>query len=752
MVLTQFVEALRWEIEEVRKELFDSPVLKRRQKSSNSGDLPTSPRAKRQRIVSSTKEAIETRFLQHRETVKTHSDFSDLEKAENNESSCESTCGQPKRISDFSNLTTAGDKWDLPHFVCDEFAQNDLSMFAEASSTIPDNTLDQQHMIDEILAENYPIPAPAVPVNSESNSSIPWSTYIATENRKSQASSESSDSVQDLAQDMTRKSVEAGCDSNSGPMVTSCPSTGSPAQEGFLDQVAVNAKPGLPLPRIEEANLRNDTFQENCRENRENEVPVTATSKPPHGGRIEYERDEDPHRKQEGRSTGNSADQAVENDVEETDRGESPENIDVMDPAMETLTSFEPNKRQQRSQPDFDETSIGLPKEQYKLCPSRSRLATLHTETIDLSIAPERAAKMTIKRRRTQEPAVKHSSSPPATNIEAMGEMAFTPNRSRQAFTSSGENLEQAADELLTRPMSDGQPTTNAQLFLDQVADSKGSSAKGTPPDEVLPSVEQVSHDRGSATNNSEMQQGRDSSELTCVEVTRKHSRRRQNQDMDDSEGRTVLLESTDANMQDNLADEAAPVSNRKNTSRKGKRKEMNLEKTNQPFEEQQNSSSGLVQCRITSSTTDGSIHTKEMPAESLKGKKRGHGRSYKSPKPAEDAGGQDDLNSVTKEKNSPGVAEPLKEIDANPKASASDLTSTENIEEEPNCEATPVEPAKGSLLLGEPPENLSEEPQQEPASRASTSYSPISKGKVPYRVGLSRKARIAPLLKVVRK
>jgi hypothetical protein len=455
-MLTQLVEALSQEIEDVRKELFGSPVSKKRQESSTNGDSSTGPPAKRQRLVSSTKEAAETRSPEHQETVDTHGElvrplhnliddvrdhFSDFQMPGNIERSFDSICDQHTTIFDFPNPPER-DRWEFPRSVFDEFARNDPSLFAKASSTIPDNTLDQQHMIDEILAENHPVPASAMQINSESSSSIPWSTYITMRNQESQASSDPSDSVRDLEQSMTRKSAKTHRDSNSDPAVTSNTPKGSPTQRGFF-------------------------------------------------------------------------------------------------------------------------------------------------------------------------------------------------------------------------------------------------------------------------------------------------------------------------------VDEAAPISNRKKNSKKHKRKETSLEdddQNDQPFEKQQNSSSTPTQSHMTSGNGDGSIQVKGVPEEPHIVKKRGRGRPRKYPKPTEDAGRQDQVSlkvesvASSEDKNSPGVAEPLKELDANPKTSASDLASPEDIKAVTKHDGTPVEPAKILLIPTEPSEDLIEEPKREPANKAPNSESSILKGKVPYRVGLSKKARITPLLNIMKK
>jgi hypothetical protein len=78
-----------------------------------------------------------------------------------------------------------GRNWDLSASIQDDFARHEpVSMFPDASSTIPDNTLTQKRIIDEALSADklLPLPNPQVsPPSGNSPSSIPWSDYLATQ-------------------------------------------------------------------------------------------------------------------------------------------------------------------------------------------------------------------------------------------------------------------------------------------------------------------------------------------------------------------------------------------------------------------------------------------------------------------------------------------------------------------------------------------------------------------------------------------
>src|SRR5262249_4484973 len=152
------------------------------------------------------------------------------------------------------------------------------------------------------------------------------------------------------------------------------------------------------------------------------------------------------------------------------------------------------------------------------------------------------------------------------------------------------------------------------------------------------------------------------------------------------------------------------------------------------------------TQPHLTLGNEAGSIQVKGILAAPHTGKKRGRGRPRKNPKPTEDAGGQNEVilkvesGSTSKDKDPPGLVEPLREIDANPKIPASDPTSAEDIRVTEH-DVTPVEQGNILLIPSEPSENLTGEANQKPVGKAPNSQSPILKGKVKYRVGLSRKA-----------
>lgn len=71
--------------------------------------------------------------------------------------------------------------WDLPASLRQDFQEHEpVSMFPDPSSTVPDNTMTQQRLVEEAIS-NQMLPPPVQQVEeavTSTTSSIPWSTYL----------------------------------------------------------------------------------------------------------------------------------------------------------------------------------------------------------------------------------------------------------------------------------------------------------------------------------------------------------------------------------------------------------------------------------------------------------------------------------------------------------------------------------------------------------------------------------------------
>lgn len=70
--------------------------------------------------------------------------------------------------------------WDLPASLRQDFQEHEpVSMFPDPSSTVPDNTMTQQRLVEQALwNQMLPSPAQAEEAAASTTSSFPWSTYL----------------------------------------------------------------------------------------------------------------------------------------------------------------------------------------------------------------------------------------------------------------------------------------------------------------------------------------------------------------------------------------------------------------------------------------------------------------------------------------------------------------------------------------------------------------------------------------------
>jgi hypothetical protein len=147
---------------------------------------------KRRKTTNSSQTSTPDRKLGRRKTTKTYSSsnkrtrglldsgntlFDEL-KADEHKSTGATIAQQDERNLDKSS---AEKPWDLPASIRQDFQEHEpVSMFPEPSSTVPDNTMTQQRIVEEALS-NQMLPPPIQPVEEPTTSTastIPWSTYM----------------------------------------------------------------------------------------------------------------------------------------------------------------------------------------------------------------------------------------------------------------------------------------------------------------------------------------------------------------------------------------------------------------------------------------------------------------------------------------------------------------------------------------------------------------------------------------------
>jgi len=195
------LESLRGEIQDVQNQLIgsNSKANNPSHPSPNVAEKPsplllTSPN-KRRKTTSVVNQKAAVKRPERRKTARTYgsansrqqfngesSQFDALTTVDQKESSPnlgsrEGREGQGNRL--------VGPIWDLPATIRDDFVQHEpVSMFRDASSTVPDNTLTQRRLLEEALSEDRLLLLPdqqdQTP-SDENTSSIPWSAYLATQ-------------------------------------------------------------------------------------------------------------------------------------------------------------------------------------------------------------------------------------------------------------------------------------------------------------------------------------------------------------------------------------------------------------------------------------------------------------------------------------------------------------------------------------------------------------------------------------------
>ncbi|KAF2199885.1 hypothetical protein GQ43DRAFT_100057 [Delitschia confertaspora ATCC 74209] len=338
---------------------------------------------------------------------------------------------------------------------------------------------------------------------------------------------------------------------------------------------------------------------------------------------------------------------------------------------------------------NLSEDTVGLPKEQYKPPPSRSRSAKPPVDlTIDYSVRPEQKAKTKAKRNRTI----------------AVSEKPSTPT----------------ASSLLLRSQS-------------QMTVTEEST-------EVLPL-------EGALPLKSEITSGKSTAASLDHWYTPEKSDRTNAQQMKNTEEVTITIpEEPLANME-KTEGESRPREHANDNITASKRKENSDVIGIDNFQKTEDGGKLLngTRRKVQRSKTLGFLDSlqKEVLAapETPKGKKRGRGRLQKSQEvPMTEPG--DEVVSTNPSSTAviqSGVSTQAKASRDTPSHTVTSMTEENPVVRPNSTPPKPDNPAQRTRpAMGDTPEKRS--------------HSPLSKGKVPFRVGLSRRARIAPLLRIVKK
>jgi hypothetical protein len=383
------------------------------------------------------------------------------------------------------------------------------------------------------------------------------------------------------------------------------------------------------------------------------------------------------------------------------------------------------------SEEDF--AAMGIPKEQYKPRPSRSRSLKIDLEhPVDYSIRPEKAGKRQSRRSKTTSGAENESPQLTPQKLQQLYDMGFTPNTTQQALKENSNNVDQTIDWLLANGAHDD------ELAPPRVSKSKSKVKSSSTKENALhQATEPAKEDAPSPLKKkrkvsfsvsadvdifyNDLSKETPTVDATLIDKSPKAqetkspkvqvvipmSRTNQN--------RTEGKEQTKTNTSQKVDLIDAP-------SRKPKRRKTTLDQPEPTVE-----------------------HAATLPTPT-KEKKRGRGRPRKEAIPSissEVVHGRDEeapQNKPVLQQMQPKVT-PCAETSIPKDTTKPAKATTPQVTEPP----APTPPSKTT------PAEASRTPEKLPKT-ATSNHSPVSKGKVPYRVGLSKRARIAPLLRVMKK
>lgn len=674
---------------------------------------------------------------------------------------------------------------NFPGPIHDGFAQHEpFTVFPYPSSTVPDNTLTQQRLLDEALSNHLlePISGPADPPRS----SILWSTFMTNPSEHTnsdiklgdESGHSPMDSIKEPGDYPSCGDVEPFAAPNHpiiSPLGHSSENThSSSATAGCLKGMR---HPKTPIELISPPKSQ-DTFTD------ELSLPASYLSSrrknraasPTTEGLPTLKKSKPKEKKNQGeRNFSSDADELNPEDSVADISPDTPELIRrrhipsydggrfQVEIGMETSQ----NSKSTASEPlAFDGAIIGLPKERYKPRPSRSRSARVIEEPIDYSIRPERAARLRAKRNKTSGESIGRVISSSSEKLERICIMGFSPSQAMKALEeasgsfdeaiewlcsqsanrtqdrvlrtvskesssqkSSGELLEKnitdtnnTADRNSVGPSSQEQklPSNEAQMIIKSLQKSPKANSRGILHVEIPaisnPSAKMIQAPRQMTT---EIELGLSSEDLnenlmktTIPRNNRTGSNRLQNHPVQ-------------------LIDKVEPV-----VHQSKRRKTTQLEDINK---------------------TPSVVHQSPGPPK----EKRGRGRPRLNPKPSEPTVDAHENVGVAQNNFQPQQnisADVLQKNGASrilgSPSSRDKAISVATDEAQTSINTPPESPKKQSSSTLKPTVSATRGVQTSPKAKEASSpaHSPLSKGKVPYRVGLSKRARIAPLLRIVKK
>ncbi|PSN72937.1 hypothetical protein BS50DRAFT_568539 [Corynespora cassiicola Philippines] len=614
------------------------------------------------------------------------------------------------------------DTWVMEGTLREDYMRHEpMTMFPEASSTIPNATFTQQELLKEVMAPGFlgiefnadgPLYEPA-------KSSVPWSQYLKSPQTSPDPTNPGHSSIRNktLSQAISPENHRAQMPEEAQALPPTLEWNPSP------QRAAENGPASSPDL------VRQNEPAESADGHKHFENPRTVSNIPS----IEAEQ------------IGNS-----NADIKQPSQEIDDSNIHLA-PA-DTLKM----KRKAKSEKIFndDVAIIGLPEEQYKPRPSRSRSSRLDVEeAIDYSAIPEKAAKKSSRRTKSKTSADPAALATPR-RVRQICDMGFTPTTTERALIENGGNVSQTVNWLLCNGMAE-----------DELAPPRSSRIKSTARKNKNPEPPQSPKSKKRNNTSSKLADMNSASSGVATDalpaaVTEK---------LVDSE--LVAVDLADPGPDIVVPEDSIMVNQTLQTPRARRSKvEVVITKSkerripalvqeppevvspSQRLSQQDTDMPSLKRRKIASNEKEPSTDVQQvsLPA-SAKEKKRGRGRPRKEVPSIVSAEESSEGVTIDAKENMNSTGKELEEVElpalptaksALSNAGDAGKGSSSAIEQQP---CAPV-PEQHSTSIEQ-----SRTPEQK-ITPAKKSGSPQGSGKVPYRVGLSRRARITPLLRIVKK
>ncbi|KAL2354374.1 hypothetical protein BJ546DRAFT_977093 [Cryomyces antarcticus] len=372
--------------------------------------------------------------------------------------------GNGKLLAEASSGLTRS--WGLPGSTAEQFAAHEPgAMFEDPSSTIPENTLEQQRLVEEALLANAERPARTLQPLADlhtSSSSIPWSTSVATQSEKS--SKVLSD--QHLARSMTVESPsQRASRTETHDHTTTTRRTIDATADGALvpPLEAQDQGPGGSCQSVARSKTQVEVLIARSNETEPAEASTSAAlSNVPESGRINVitasvagvGKHISKSNKRMVRATAevdelasDSFDIGLPKEQYKPRPSRSRSTRATIDEEADKTIRLNGKKGTAEAEvPISDDMAFGLPKEQYKPRPTRSRSARMAVEE------PASSSAVQTKRRKTVGPSIGRLFPEESEKIEMLSSMGFSASQSRKALEEAQGSVDNAV-ELLCEPV-----------------------------------------------------------------------------------------------------------------------------------------------------------------------------------------------------------------------------------------------------------------------------------------------------------